>query len=124
MRWLLGLPGWLGRPIARALVVALSVSALGPILHDLHAEACEPALVLHDAGQHRFSSAATAPGQSSAPDHCLACHLQRAARGPAAAKSPAPQATDTGRVLRPADWTFVADPASLPLPARAPPAAA
>ncbi len=114
----------LARPIARALVVALSVTTLGPILHGLHAEACEPPLVLHDASQHRFSSVPANPIEPATPDHCVACHLQRTSHNPELLNSPAQPVLKASGIRRPVDQVFAADPASLPLPARAPPAIA
>jgi hypothetical protein len=106
------------------LVLVLSVTTLGPILHSLHAEACEAPLVLHDASQHRFSNAPAEPGQPATPEHCVACHLQRASRDPGVLKSSAPPVVAASAILRHVDQVFAPDPASIPLPARAPPATA
>ena len=78
----LGLSASLLRSAARALLVSLSVAALGPVLHDAHGDRCDPPLVVHDARQHHIQSAQ--PGDTRSEDHCVACHFARASRGPAA----------------------------------------
>jgi hypothetical protein len=109
--------------VASALIVLTASLSLGPILHGAgHDADCDPIVVVHDSSQHAFRS--TEPAESDAlpsHDHCVTCHLFRISRlSPEA--SPV-HATDSVRALAPPDKNFLlSDPASIPLPARAPPA--
>ena len=123
MRNLLGIPAWLLRASARGLLLALSVTALGPIAHGVHADDCEPALVLHDQSQHHVQAAL--PGQEDLPgDHCVACHFARSSRGPVAWEPSGLTGLDRGVLLYHRDGQLRAAPCVAPLPARAPPALA
>lgn len=124
MRKLLGVPAWLMRASARLLVVALSVTALGPIAHglhaDTHADACDPAFVLHDESEHPLDAAGTTPTGAPA-DHCVACHFARSSRGPVSWEPSGLTALDRGVLLYHSDGELRAAPSAAPLPARAPP---
>jgi hypothetical protein len=121
MRNLLGVPAWLLRASARVLVLALSVSALGPLAHGAHEDDCDPIFVLHDESQHHVQAAAG--GQVQLPaDHCVGCHFARSSRGPASWEPSGLKSLDRGILLFHRDGQLRAAPSSAPLPARAPPA--
>jgi hypothetical protein len=123
MRDLLGLPVWLLRVSARVLLLALSVTALGPVAHGVHDEDCDPAIVVHDEKQHHLQSPPPVP-DAQPGDHCVACHFARSSRGPASWEPSGLTALDTGVLLYHSDGTLRASPSAAPLPARAPPAIA
>lgn len=119
MRNLLGIPAWLLRVSARVLLVALSVSALGPAAHDVHDDDCDPVIVLHDESQHHVQAPAS-PDELAA-DHCVACHFARSSRGPASWERSGLMALDRGVLLYHSDGELRAAPSASPRPARAPP---
>ena len=121
MGTLLGLPAWLHRAAARAMLLTLSVAALGPIIHGAHQEDCGPGFVLHDEHQHPLTSPMGADRQSPADDHCVACHFARSSRGPVAWEPSGLIALASGVLLYHSDGQLVAAPSAVPLPARAPP---
>jgi hypothetical protein len=123
MRNLLGIPAWLLRATARALLLALSVTALGPLAHEVHEDNCDPAFVLHDEAQHHVQAATPAPHQR-AEDHCVACHFARSSRGPASWVPSGLTALDRGVLLYHRDGELRAAPSIGRLPARAPPSLA
>ena len=123
MRKVLGLPAWLLRVSARGLLVALSVSALGAVAHEIHEDDCEPVFVRHDETQHHVQADLPAPGDL-AGDHCVACHFARSPRGAASWEPTGLIALDPGVLLYHSDGELRADPSTAPLPARAPPALA
>jgi hypothetical protein len=122
MRIVLGIPAWLLRVSAQLLLVALSVSALGPIAHGVHEDDCAPAFVFHDEDQHHLLAALpdSAAG-SGAGDHCVACHFARSSRGPVSWEPSGLTALDSGVLLYYSDGDLSATPSAPPLPARAPP---
>jgi hypothetical protein len=120
MRNLLGISPWLLRASAHALLLALSVTALGPIAHGVHQEVCDSSFVVHDESQHHFRAAG--PTSSDLPpDHCVACHFARASRGPVSWEPTGLAALDVGVLLYHSDGELRAAPSAAPLPARAPP---
>jgi hypothetical protein len=119
----LGLPPWLLRVSVRVLLVALSVSALGPIGHATHEDDCEPAFVFHDEAQHHVQ-AAPALDPEVAGEHCIACHFARSSRGPVSWERSGLIALDKGVLLYHHDGHLRAAPSAAPRPARAPPASA
>ncbi|MBA3270510.1 MAG: hypothetical protein H0T71_08340 [Acidobacteria bacterium] len=121
MRSLLALPPAIARFCAQLLVVAMSVGALGPVLHGVHDEDCEPAFVVHDEAAHRFQSAAPDGVPFPGGEHCVACHFARSSRGPVSWQRTALITFVDGGLLSHADGHFVALVAAAPLPARAPP---
>ena len=123
MRKLLGIPARLLHASARVLLVALSVSALGPLAHDVHRDDCEPAFVMHDETQHHVQ-AAVPPQSESREDHCVACHFARSSRGPASWEPSGLCALDPGVLLYHSDGELRGSPSAAPLPARAPPSRA
>jgi hypothetical protein len=123
MRKLLGIPASVLRVSARVLLVAMSVSALGPAAHEIHEDDCEPIFVLHDESQHHVQSR-TSPDDELPGDHCVACHFARASRGPVSWERTGLSALDAGVLLYHSDGELRAAPSSAPLPARAPPALA
>lgn len=117
------LPAWLVRATVRLMVMALAISSAAPVTHafDLHDVDCGPALVVHDASQHRIT--ADPHAVTGAAEHCAVCHLARAF------SSPRLEVTGTP-TLRPG-VLFTHAVASVPpaqldlrLPARAPPSLA
>jgi hypothetical protein len=120
MRIVLGVPAWLLRASAQVLLVALSVSALGPVAHGVHEDDCEPAFVFHDENAHHVQAAGP---DSAAPggDHCVACHFARSSRGPVSWVPSGLTALDSGVLLYHSDGELTATPSASPLPARAPP---
>lgn len=116
-----GLPTSVRRATARLLLVALSLTTAGPILHGVHEEDCEPAFVFHDESDHHLQAAGGDADSSSATDHCVACHFARSSRGAAAWELTGLVALTPGALLTYDDRQLVIDRASLPLPARAPP---
>jgi hypothetical protein len=120
MRNLLGIPAWLLRASARVLLLALSVTTLGPIAHGVHEDDCESAFVFHDQSQHHVQTAM--PPEDDVPgDHCVACHFARTSRGPAAWEPSGLTALDRGVLLYHRDGELRAALSAAPLPARAPP---
>jgi hypothetical protein len=120
MRNLLGIPAWLLHASARVLLLALSVTALGPIAHGVHDDECDPVFVIHDQSQHHVQ-AATAGRDELPADHCVACHFARSSRGPVAWEPSGLTALDPGVLLYYRDGQLRAAPSAAPLPARAPP---
>jgi hypothetical protein len=120
MRKLLGIPATLLHGTARVLLVALSVSALGPLAHDVHDDDCEPAFVMHDESQHHVQAAAPIERERQG-DHCVACHFARSSRGPVSWEPSGLTALDPGVLLYHTDGQLRAAPSAAPLPARAPP---
>ena len=123
MRKLLGLPTAVLRFTSRLLLVALSVTTLGPALHGVHDTDCEPVVVFHDASQHHFDAAPTPNEEPGAADHCVACHFLRTSRGPVSWEPSGLQPLTSGGLLHDADGRLVAPPSVSPQPARAPPLA-
>jgi len=122
MRVVLGIPTWLLRASAQLLLVALSVSALGPVAHGVHEDDCDPVFVVHDETQHRFQAALPdSDGRPGAEDHCVACHFARSSRGPVSWEPSGLAALDSGVLLYHSDGELTATPSASPLPARAPP---
>lgn len=115
----------LRRTTAKALIVLTASLSLGPILHAGvgHDTDCDPVVVAHDASQHAFASTRPAVNETlPSHHHCVTCHLFRISRlSPEAATVHACEAT---RALAPPENNFLLSaPVSIPLPARAPPAA-
>ena len=121
MRHLLGLPAWLHRASARALLLALSVAAFGPLIHGAHQEDCDPSVVLHDERQHPLTAPNGADRGALADDHCVACHFARSSRGPVAWEPSGLASLTSGNFLYHSDGQLIAAPSAVPLPARAPP---
>jgi hypothetical protein len=123
MRNLLGMPAWLLRASARVLLVALSVTALGPIAHDTHEDLCDPSFVVHDETQHHVQ-ANQRSADPSLSDHCVACHFARSSRGLASWQLTGLTAFAPGVLLFHSDGQLPTASFAAPLPARAPPALA
>jgi hypothetical protein len=123
MPTLLGLPAWLLRVAARGLLVALSVSACGPVAHGMHEDDCDPAIVIHDQAQHHVQAAASDNDELPA-NHCVACHFARSPRGHASWQLSGLTALDPGVLLYHSDGQLHTASISSTLPARAPPALA
>ena len=122
MRNLLGVPPRLLRGSARLLVLALSVGALGPLLHGAHAEDCEPWFVVHDETAHHFQAASPDATPLAAGEHCVACHFARSSRGPVSWEPSGLTSFVSGNLFAHSDPHRVAILFAAPLPARAPPA--
>jgi hypothetical protein len=121
MRNLLGLPAWLHRAAARTLLLTLSIAALGPIIHGVHQEDCDPSIVLHDEWQHPLRAATGSDARTPAGDHCVACHFARSSRGTAAWEPSGLNPLANGVLLYHSDGQLVGALSAVPLPARAPP---
>jgi hypothetical protein len=120
MRNLLGMPAWLLRAAARLLLVALSVSAFGPVAHGVHDDECDVVVVVHDEARHHVQAAAPADDRLPA-DHCVACHFARSSRGPVSWEPSGLTSLDGGVLLYHADGRLRAALSTSPVPARAPP---
>ena len=108
------------RATAHALLLALSVTTVGPALHGVHDEELQPLVVLHDESAHHVQAApsATEPGTAH---HCVACHFVRSSYGPASWIAAGLVALASGGGLANPDGLFVAASFASPRPARAPP---
>src|SRR5688572_10950057 len=118
MRRQLGLAPAVLRAGARLLVLTLSVVALGPMLHGVHAEACDPAFVLHDEAEHHFQAAPADPTGFPGGEHCVACHFARSSRSPVSWVSTGLASLATGNLLLNRATHGVSGPSAAPLPAR------
>jgi hypothetical protein len=108
--------------VARTLIVLTAWLSVAPALHGGdHDRDCDPAVLVHDASQHRISAASS--GTDIHSDHCVACHLFRSSRHVAAWKF-LRQAVDGRSLALQIDSGAVVADATVPLPARAPPALA
>jgi hypothetical protein len=119
----LRLPPRLARATARVLVLALSVTTVGPMLHGAHdAEMQSPIIALEERDHHLQR----ADGGDAFPhsDHCVACHFVRSSRGAGSWEPTGLQASARGSVLYHSDGDLVAAPDASPTPARAPPISA
>lgn len=123
MRILLGLPPRLLRATARLLVLAMSVGALGPMLHGVHTEDCEPPFVVHDETAHHLQASLPDAFSPAGVGHCVACHFARSSRGPVSWELTGISALVHGTLLFHSDGELVAEPSASPVPARAPPRA-
>jgi hypothetical protein len=119
----LGLSARLVRASARLLLLALSVTTLGPLLHGMHDAELHAVVVPHDETQHQYRSA-TDPAQAALEaEHCVACHFVRSSRGPVSWEPAGLHPLASGQPLLHSDGQLVAAPAVSPTPARAPPLA-
>ena len=123
MRELLGLPSGLMRASARLLLLALSVTTLGPVLHGVHDTDCEPVVIVHNESEHRFSAASPNVDSSAGGDHCVACHFLRTSRGPGSWEPTGLHALSPSDLLAHSDGSLVVALTATPQPARAPPIA-
>ena len=121
MSTLLGLSSTIIRATARLLVLTLSVTTLGPVLHGGHDEELQAPVGAHDESQHHLQAA---PGPDRGPlesEHCVACHFVRSSRGPVSWEPAGILALAPGDRLVHSDGTLSAAPAASPSPSRAPP---
>ena len=124
VRKLLGLPSTLIRATARILVLTLSVTTLGPVLHGSHDEELQAPVGTHDESQHHLQ-AAHGPDQGPLDtEHCVACHFIRTSRGPVSWEPLGVVAFAAGLRLIQVDGILSAAPVATPAPSRAPPALA
>jgi hypothetical protein len=109
--------------VSQALIVLTAWLSVAPALHGGgHDQDCDPAILFHDASNHRLTASST--GTDSAPgDHCVACHLFRSSRHAASWRF-LPQGLDGHSLDGQSDTAAITIRAALPLPARAPPALA
>lgn len=121
MSQLLGLPSGLIRATARVLLLTLSVTTLGPVLHGAHDEELQAPLVQHDERQHQIQAAQSDSQTPLESEHCVACHFVRTSRGPVSWEPAGLIALAPGDRLVHSDGVLSADPAAAPTPARAPP---
>ena len=124
MRQALGLSAAMLGASAWMLVLAMSVSTLGPVLHgahDSHDVESHDAFVVHDESTHYFDSATTQDAAPLTSDHCVACHFARASRGAVAWELTGLTTFVAGQLLFHSDGQLVAAPDASPTPARAPP---
>ena len=122
MRCVLSIPAGVHRLAARVVLLALSVTTVGPVLHDVHDAELRAAVVPHDASHHHIA----APAADSSPldaDHCVACHFVRTSRGPVSWEFAGLHTLDAqGRCFE-SPAVFLAALLAAPRPARAPPLA-
>jgi hypothetical protein len=121
MRRLLGLSSEMGRATARLLLVALSVSTLGPVLHGVHDTECDPTFVVHDEREHHYQLSSSSPSTTPPGEHCVACHFARTTRGAVSWVPAGLHALPSGVRLLQVDGQLVPSVAATPKPARAPP---
>ncbi len=123
MGTLLGLPQALVRATARLLLLALSVTTLGPVLHDDHDADWVLQFVLHDENHHQFQADLPDDDNARAGDHCVACHFVRASRGPISWEPAGLADAAAAARLLDADGAALPTPFTSQRPARAPPLA-
>lgn len=123
MRTILGLPRvWLGG-MARLLLLTLSVTTLGPVLHDEHDAERQSTVILHDESQHHLQAAEASDPRSPGAEHCVACHFVRTSRGPVSWEPAGLHALSSGNRLSHTDGRLPAASFESRRPARAPPLA-
>ena len=120
MRRVLGLSAECVRVSARLLLLALSVTTLGPVMHGVHDTELHAFVVLHDETKHHFQDASS-PESPLEADHCVACHFVRTSRGPVSWEPSGLVAFTPGNLCVHADGNLVASEFADPRPARAPP---
>jgi hypothetical protein len=107
--------------VSQALIVLTAWLSVAPALHGGgHDQDCDPAVLFHDASQHRLTAASTRTDVTPG-DHCVACHLFRGSRHAASWRF-LPQGLDRRSLNVQIDTAAVSTREALPLPARAPPA--
>src|SRR5262245_41811909 len=121
VRKLLGLSSTLIRATARVLLLTLSVTTVGPVLHGSHDEELQSPVVNHEESQHQIQAA---QGDERGPldqDHCVACHFVRSSRGPISWEPAGLLTLARGARLVHSDGPLSATPDAAPAPSRAPP---
>jgi hypothetical protein len=118
---LLGLSSTVIRATARVLVLTLSVTTLGPVLHGAHDEELQAPVGTHDESQHHLQAAHGPEQGPLEPEHCVACHFVRTSRGPISWEPAGLLALAPGDRLVHSDGRVSATPAAAPSPSRAPP---
>jgi hypothetical protein len=121
VRQLLGLSSTLIRATARILVLTLSVTTLGPVLHGSHDEELQAPVGTHDESQHHLQAAHGLDQGPLDSEHCVACHFVRSSRGPVSWEPAGVVAFAPGPRLVQVDGVLAAAPAAAPTPSRAPP---
>lgn len=124
MRKLLGLSSTLIRATARVLVLTLSVTTLGPVLHGAHDEELQAPVGTHDESQHHLQAAHTADQGPLEAEHCVACHFVRTSRGPVSWEPAGVVEFAAGTRIVHVDGALSAAPTASPTPSRAPPSLA
>jgi hypothetical protein len=119
----LGLSAGLVRASARLLLLALSVTTLGPVLHGVHDAELHAVVVPHDESEHQYQSPSDTTGAPLEAEHCVACHFVRTSRGSVSWEPAGLHSLATGLRLFHSDGHLVAAPSAAPTPARAPPLA-
>jgi hypothetical protein len=122
VRKLLGLSSTLIRVTARILVLTLSVTTLGPVLHGAHDEELQAPVGTHDESQHHLQAAHGLDQGPLEAEHCVACHFVRTSRGPVSWEPAGVVAFAAGSCVVQVDGVVAATPAAAPTPSRAPPA--
>jgi hypothetical protein len=110
--------------VSGVLVAALVMGMLAPWLHadDGHDLDGGPALVIHDASQHRLTADAGVTDAPLADQHCLACHFSRLVRDPVHVTPAGPPDLACAGIRADYSGYALLSVAGPPLPARAPPA--
>ena len=114
------MPSGLMRATAHVLLLTLSVTTAGPVLHDAHDEELQPVVVVHDESAHHLQSAPST-SDTGTSHHCVACHFVRSSYGPASWVAAGLVALSAGARLANAEGLLVAASFASPRPARAPP---
>jgi hypothetical protein len=118
---LLGLSATVIRATARLLVLTLSVTTIGPMLHGAHDEELQSPVGTHDESQHRLQAAHGPDRGPLESEHCVACHFVRTSRGPISWEPAGLLAFAPGLRLVHRDGALAVAPAASPTPSRGPP---
>jgi type IV secretory pathway TrbF-like protein len=110
--------------MAQLLVLTLSVTTLGPVLHDVHDEELQPLVVSHDETDHTVRSASAPDTRPFEADHCIACHFVRTSHSLGVWQASSLLADPADARLTPFEWCARASLTASPTPSRAPPALA
>lgn len=107
--------------VSQVLIGLTAWLSFAPAIHGSgHDAECDPAIIFHDASQHRITGDGLGVTTSPGSDHCVACHLFRLSRNVGAWRF-IPQGLDLQALLFAIDRSLVTFAPVVPLPARAPP---
>jgi len=107
--------------VSQVLIGLTAWLSFAPATHGSgHDAECDPAIIVHDASQHRITGDGPGPDHGPDSDHCVACHLFRLSRTIGNWRF-VPQGLDAQALLLAIDRSLIALSSVVPLPARAPP---